>query len=65
MKYRIITNGNNFRIQVRFLLFFWTNMQRPEDLDNKDFGGSMTFKTLDEAKKFVAILTKPKYKKIS
>ena len=51
--YRIISNGDSFKIQKRVLLFFWITIQRPENLDNKDFGGDLSFSSKEEAKNHI------------
>lgn len=51
---RIITDGHKFKVQTRFLLIFWRTVQRPEDLDNKDFGGDMSFNSKKEAEQYIS-----------
>jgi len=53
MKTRIILQGGFYKIQIRFLWFFWRTIQRPEDLDEKDFGGDMCFIYQSEAERYV------------
>lgn len=53
-QFRIISNGCDFKVQKRFLYFFWITVQRPEDLDNKDFGGDMTFSSQMEAELYIS-----------
>lgn len=63
-KYRIIGNGQDFKVQKRVYLFFWATEQRPEDLDNKDFGGPRTFSTKEQAQKYIDSQIEPEYKVI-
>lgn len=51
--FRIITDGQDFKVQKRTLWFFWMTVQRPEDLDNKDFGGDKTFTTKKDAEVYI------------
>lgn len=54
MKYRIMTNGQEYKVQFKkWYYLFWLTVQRPEDLDNKDFGGDKTFKTKEEAQAYI------------
>ena len=54
MKLRIISNGSIFKPQYKKWFHpFWITFQRPEDLDNKDFGGDVTFETKQEAQDFL------------
>lgn len=63
-KYRIMTDGEVFKVQKRVFLFFWKDEQRPEDLDNKDFGGLKTFTTLEQAQSYIKEQTLSKYQSI-
>jgi hypothetical protein len=54
MKYRIITDGTDFRVQyTKWYYPCWFTVQRPEDLDNKDFGGPKTFTTKESAQEYI------------
>lgn len=53
MKFRIMERRQTFKIQYSTWGLFWKTLQRPEDLDNKDFGGDRTFSSFEEAEKFL------------
>ena len=54
MLYRIISNGHSFRVQYRsWYNPFWKTVERPEDLDNKDFGGPKDFDSKEKAEKYI------------
>ena len=52
-KYRIISNGEKFKVQKRVFLVFWKTVQEPEDLDNKIFGGDKVFTSKKDAQKYI------------
>lgn len=54
MNYRIITDSHRFKVQYRqWWNPIWLTIQRPEDLDNKDFGGDKSFSSKAEAQKYM------------
>ena len=59
--FRIISNGRDFKVQKRVLFFFWQNVQRPEELDNKDFGGDKSFDSKEHAELYIAQHTPKKW----
>lgn len=59
--FRIISNGRDFKVQKRVLFFFWQTVQRPEDLDNKDFGGDKSFDSKEQAEMYIAQQTPKKW----
>lgn len=65
MKYRVITDGHRFKVQERSLLWpFWSTVQRPEDLDNKDFGGDKCFDTKEKADAYIKEKTPRVWKEV-
>ncbi len=56
--YRIILDEHFYKIQVKFFLF-WRTIQRPEDLNNKDFGGDMCFNSFEQADEYLSHLIYP------
>ena len=61
-KFRIVGNGQDYKVQKRVFLFFWATEQRPEDLDNKDFGGPITFNSKEQAQKYIESQIEIEYK---
>lgn len=60
-KFRIISyNSGRYKVQYRRFLIFWKTIQRPENLDSKDFGGDMIFGTKEKAQDWI-IKNKNKY----
>ncbi len=52
-KYRIMTDGNLFKVQKRFLVFFWKDEMTPENFENKETGSIRYFKKEQEAKDYI------------
>lgn len=63
-RFRIISDGVYFKVQKRVFLFFGATVQRPEDLDNKDFGGDKSFSSKAEAQKYIKLQTPRKFKEV-
>jgi len=58
---RVVTDGTGFRVQRRFLFFFWVWEMRPENLGEKDFGGPVWFEFVGDAKRYVSSREKIKW----
>jgi hypothetical protein len=58
-QFRITTNGISYQVQKRVLFLFWVNMQRPENLNEKDFGGDVIFFSYEEAEEYIKRLCPP------
>jgi len=57
MRYRIITNGNNFRIQFRFLFIWFHVLEGPSDAFDY-----LTFTNIDSAKNKIKDMKESKRK---
>ena len=60
-QYRIITDGQRFKVQERVLFFFWKTEQKIVRDDDKDFGGDLSFEKLEEAKEYINLITPKKW----
>jgi len=63
-KFKIITNGEKFKVQERILPFLplWKTVQRPENLNSKDFGGDKSFNSKEEAQNYIDEKNKKQWK---
>ncbi len=54
MRFRIITDGYDYKVQTKsWYSFWWSTVQRPENLDEKDFGGDKSFASYKDAKDYI------------